>query len=98
MSTCVDHNVTCLFERLAFLESSISTTNLTASERTIVQDMARTSNALDTAWVLVCGMLVFLMQLGFAMLESGSVREHSVIATYMKNLLDLALGTLAGTL
>ena len=37
------------------------------------------SDSLDTAWVLVCAMLIFLMQLGFAMLEAGSVQEHSVV-------------------
>lgn len=46
----------------------------------------------DTAWVLTTAPLVLLMQLGFAMLEAGSVREHNVIATYAKNTIDFVLG------
>ncbi|KAL1527742.1 hypothetical protein AB1Y20_009127 [Prymnesium parvum] len=86
-------NITCFAERLALLESRMAG-NLTEE----LLDVAAQNHPLDTAWVLTCGALVFLMQLGFAMLESGSVREQNVIATYMKNLLDLVLGTLAGAL
>ena len=32
---------------------------------------------LDTFWLLMCSVLVFLMQAGFAMLESGSVRQKN---------------------
>lgn len=34
------------------------------------------------------------MQLGFAMLEAGTVNENNVIATYAKNVLDFVIGTL----
>ncbi|KAL1495739.1 hypothetical protein AB1Y20_016602 [Prymnesium parvum] len=71
-------NLTCLSVQLARLERW--------------QAAADAADVLDTAWILSCGALVFLMQLGFAMLEAGSVREQSVLATYMKNLLDLVLG------
>ena len=36
------------------------------------------------------------MQLGFAMLESGTVREHNVIATFAKNLLDVLISIMVG--
>ena len=32
------------------------------------------AHALDTMWLLVCAYLVFIMQLGFALLEAGAVR------------------------
>ena len=48
---------------------------------------------MDAAWVLSCATLVFLMQLGFAQLESGMCRPKNVIATYMKNIIDFVLGT-----
>ncbi|KAL1514907.1 hypothetical protein AB1Y20_003987 [Prymnesium parvum] len=54
---------------------------------------AELRSATNTSWVLSSVALVVLMQLGFAMLESGSVRSHNVIATYMKNLLDFVVGT-----
>eukprot|EP00316_Scyphosphaera_apsteinii_P011547 CAMPEP_0119319740 /NCGR_PEP_ID=MMETSP1333-20130426/50209_1 /TAXON_ID=418940 /ORGANISM="Scyphosphaera apsteinii, Strain RCC1455" /LENGTH=697 /DNA_ID=CAMNT_0007326225 /DNA_START=167 /DNA_END=2260 /DNA_ORIENTATION=+ len=50
------------------------------------------AGALDTAWVLMTATFIILMQLGFAMLEAGTVREHNVIATYAKNVLDFVLG------
>ena len=46
----------------------------------------------DTAWVLSAAPLVMLMQLGFAMVEGGSVREINVVATYAKNIFDLIIG------
>ena len=52
------------------------------------------NDALDTIWVVICATLVMMMQLGFAMLESGSVREHNVVATLAKNVLDVLIGTL----
>ena len=50
---------------------------------------------MDTAWVLSCATLVFLMQLGFALLEAGICRPKNVIATYIKNIADFVLGSLA---
>lgn len=53
------------------------------------------SVALDASWVFSSAVLVVMMQVGFAMLEAGSVREHNVVATYTKNLLDVTLGVFA---
>ena len=36
---------------------------------------------------------VFLMQLGFAMLEMGMCRQNNVVATYAKNILDVVCGS-----
>lgn len=49
---------------------------------------------LDTAWVLLCALLVFLMQAGFLCLESGLVRAKNSINVAVKNLLDLCLSAL----
>ena len=54
----------------------------------------RTAEHLDTSWILITSSLVFLMQLGFAMLESGMCRQNNVIATYVKNLLDFVFGAI----
>ena len=53
--------------------------------------MSAVMSAADTAFVLGSAPWIFLMQLGFAMLEAGTVREHNVIATYTKNVIDLVL-------
>lgn len=34
------------------------------------------------------------MQLGFAQLEAGCMRQKNVVATYMKNIIDFVLGAL----
>lgn len=52
------------------------------------------ADAVDTAWVIACATFVVMMQLGFAMLEAGTVNEHNVIATFAKNILDFLVGTI----
>ncbi|KAH8070685.1 ammonium transmembrane transporter [Aureococcus anophagefferens] len=51
--------------------------------------------ALDTHWVLYCGVLVLLMQAGFAMLCAGSIRAKNAQNILLKNLLDLCVGALS---
>ncbi len=46
-------------------------------------------------WTLVCVMLVFFMQGGFAMVETGLTRAKNAGNIIMKNLMDFCLGTVA---
>ena len=46
-------------------------------------------------WTLVCAALVFFMQAGFAMVETGFTRAKNAINIVMKNLMDFAVGSLA---
>jgi Amt family ammonium transporter len=46
-------------------------------------------------WMLICGFLVFLMQAGFALVESGFCRAKNATNLMMKNLLDFSMGSLA---
>jgi len=50
--------------------------------------------AIDTMWTLIAGFLVFIMQAGFAMAESGFTRAKSAANIIMKNLMDFAVGTI----
>ncbi len=50
---------------------------------------------LDYVWTLVAAALVFFMQAGFAMVESGFTRAKSAVNIMMKNLLDFSMGSLA---
>jgi len=56
------------------------------------------SEALQTnmnfLWVAICATLVFFMQAGFAMLESGMVRSKNAINVIMKNYTDMCFGAL----
>jgi Amt family ammonium transporter len=47
---------------------------------------------INMLWVLLCGFLVFLMQLGFSMIETGSVQSKNTINVAMKNLIDTVFG------
>ena len=46
---------------------------------------------LDTFWLLMCSILVFLMQAGFMCLESGLTRRKSSINVALKNLADFGI-------
>lgn len=50
--------------------------------------------AIDTLWVLVCSVLVFTMQAGFACLESGLTRAKNTINVAIKNLTDFGISSL----
>ena len=47
---------------------------------------------IDLLWIVVSAYLVFLMQLGFSMLETGMVRVKNTINVAMKNLIDTVFG------
>lgn len=51
-------------------------------------------SAFDTIWVLLGAVLVFFMQAGFAMVETGFTRAKNAGNIIMKNLMDFALGTI----
>ena len=49
--------------------------------------------SVDTIWVLLGAALVFFMQAGFAMVETGFTRAKNAGNIIMKNLMDFAIGT-----
>lgn len=49
---------------------------------------------LDTIWVLIATALVFFMQAGFAMVETGFTRSKNAGNIIMKNLMDFSVGSL----
>ena len=49
-------------------------------------------SGLDTIWVLLGAALVFFMQAGFAMVETGFTRAKNAGNIIMKNLMDFAIG------
>ncbi|HRU05750.1 MAG TPA: ammonium transporter [Candidatus Brocadiia bacterium] len=70
---------------LAFAADTPSET--AASVKTSLQ------NALNIVWVAVAAFLVFFMQAGFAMVETGFTRAKNACNIMMKNLMDFAAGT-----
>lgn len=51
-------------------------------------------SSVDTIWVLIGAILVFFMQAGFAMVETGFTRAKNAGNIIMKNLMDFAIGTI----
>ena len=50
---------------------------------------------LDNIWVFVAGILVFLMQAGFGLVEAGLTRAKNVANIMAKNIADMCIGALA---
>lgn len=59
------------------------------------EGMSNLRVALDTVWVLIAGMLVFWMNAGFAMVESGLCRAKNCVNILAKNFIVFALATLS---
>lgn len=54
-----------------------------------------TQTAVDTTWVLLTGFLVFFMQCGFAMLETGLIRQTSAVNALLENFVDAGVTAIA---
>ena len=50
---------------------------------------------LGMLWMLLAGILVFFMQAGFTLVESGMTASKNAVNIAMKNMLDICVGTLA---
>lgn len=50
--------------------------------------------AVDQGWTMFAGCLVFFMQAGFALLESGAIRQKATQAILVKNMMDMCVGGL----
>jgi len=59
----------------------------------IVEVVTEGFSSVDTMWVLIAAALVFFMQAGFAMVETGFTRAKNAGNIIMKNLMDFCIGT-----
>lgn len=55
-------------------------------------DITTLSGAVDSLWIMISGVLVFLMQAGFSLLEVGTIRAKNAQNILLKNFLDVCLG------
>lgn len=60
----------------------------------ILQDTAAVEGDMGMLWMLLSGILVFFMQAGFTLVESGMTRAKNAVNIAMKNLLDICVGSL----
>lgn len=54
-----------------------------------------TNAVMDLMWILIAGCLVFFMQAGFTLVETGFTRSKNTSNIIMKNLMDFSIGSLA---
>ncbi|CAI8194386.1 MAG: Ammonium transporter NrgA [Flavobacteriaceae bacterium] len=60
----------------------------------VIQDTAAIEGDMGMLWMLLSGILVFFMQAGFTLVESGMTRSKNAVNIAMKNLLDICVGSL----
>jgi Amt family ammonium transporter len=61
----------------------------------LAENQANLKIGLDTMWVMIAGMLVFFMNAGFCMLETGFCRQKNAVNVLGKNLIVFALSSIA---
>ena len=58
------------------------------------QVLEQVTGDMGMLWMLLSGILVFFMQAGFTLVESGMTRSKNAVNIAMKNLLDICVGSL----
>ena len=77
------------------MSNFINTLPLIIQETVTVESLAGAiKEDMGTLWMLIAGILVFFMQAGFTLVESGMTRSKNAVNIAMKNLLDIAVGSL----
>lgn len=66
-----------------------------ATLESLAADLKARSVELDTVWTLIAAFLVFWMQAGFALVETGLTRAKNTVNILMKNLMDFCFATVA---
>lgn len=66
-----------------------------APQDKVTQDLQSLRVGLDTLWVSVAAFIVFFMNAGFGMLETGLCRQKNAVNVLAKNLIVFALSTVA---
>jgi len=67
---------------------------VSAQDAPTAADITSIKIGIDTAWVMITGFLVFFMQLGFAILETGMIRQTSAVNALLENFLEAGVGAL----
>lgn len=61
----------------------------------LLEQIGSAKVAVDTVWVLLAGMLVFFMSMGFACLESGLCRAKNTVTILAKNFIVFCVASIA---
>lgn len=66
-----------------------------ASQDKVAEELQNLKVGIDTLWVCIAAFLVFFMNAGFGMLETGFCRQKNAVNVLSKNLIVFALSTVA---
>ena len=81
------HNFLIILPSLTAVQDAAKPTQIEAAVAAINGDMGM-------LWMLLSGILVFFMQAGFTLVETGMTRSKNAANIAMKNLLDICVGSL----
>ncbi len=76
-------------------EEAAAAPDLAAQVAELQTKLTDSKVAMDTIWVVVTGMLVFFMNLGFALVESGFARAKNCVNILSKNFIVFAASTIS---
>ncbi len=79
---------------LSLLPFSVGATPAPEPEAAALQASEATQTNLDYVWTIIAAALVFFMQAGFALLESGFSQAKNAVNIIMKNVMDASAGAL----
>lgn len=79
---------------LALFIFGLSATALAADPTGLETLKANATSPVDYVWILMCGFLIFFMQAGFAMVETGFCRAKNATNLLSKNLIDFVVASL----
>ncbi|MGR7812396.1 ammonium transporter [Lacinutrix undariae] len=82
-------------ELLSFAPTFLFFQDATPATTADIQNAVNAINVdMGMLWMIISGILVFFMQAGFTLVESGFTRSKNVVNIAMKNILDIATGSL----
>ena len=86
-----------LFKKSFWILAALVTFGYLGQKVAFAADATVESNvtAINTVWTLIAAFLVFFMQAGFALVETGLTRAKNTCNIIMKNLMDFSIGSLA---
>ena len=85
-----------VLKKCQFSLLSLVTLLLILGDKAIAQGVTQGDfNVVDTLWLLITGSLVFFMNAGFAMLETGFCRTRNAVNVLAKNLIVFCIATIA---
>jgi Amt family ammonium transporter len=79
----------------AAASSNLQPATVDALEAKITDSLKTMQVGIDTVWVLIAAFLVFFMNLGFAMVESGLCRAKNTVNILAKNFIVFAIASLS---